>query len=150
MIRLNLKSTGPAWVALAAGVEVQCLPLTSVLVGAAASDPRVVSLPDGCSPQEQSVAMAKAIAVRAITAWRGVEDEAGKPLEVSDAAVDALLDVYPIFEAFQIEYVAPAMQVHVEKKGFAPSLSGTSAAARPTAKGAPRAAKSARRSKTAP
>ena len=148
MIRLNLNSTGPRWLDLSSGVRVLVAPLTSVVVGAAASDQRIMDLPEDCSAQERSVAMAKAIGSRVITEWEGVGDDEGNPIAVSDASVDALMDFYPCFETFQVAYVASAMQVHQEKKGSALSPNGTSAGARGTAKRAPRAAKPARKSKT--
>jgi len=148
MLRLNL-SRDPSWLDLGHGVRILVQPLTSVLVGAAASDPRVADLTENCSPEERSVAMAKAIGVRAISDWEGVVDDAEAPMPVTSEAVDALMDFYPAFEAFQVGYVAAAMQLQLEKKGSAPSLNGGSAGAQPTAKRAPRAAKAARKSKTA-
>jgi len=149
MIRLNLSSKGPSWLELGLGVRVQVQPLTSVLVGAASSDPRVTSLSPDASAEERSVAMAKAIGVRAILDWEGVVDEDDSAMPVSPEAVDALMDFYPAFEAFQVGYVAAAMQLHLEKKGSAPSPNGGSAGARRTATPAPRRAKAARKSKAA-
>lgn len=148
MLRLNL-SRDPYWLDLGHGVRVQVQPLTSVLVGAAASDPRIAALSESCSPEERAVTMAKAIGARVIIDWEGVVNDADAPMPVTPEAVEALMDFYPAFEAFQVGYVAAAMQLQLEKKGSAPSLNGGSAGARPTAKRAPRAAKAARKSKTA-
>ena len=94
---------------------------------------------------------AKALARRAVLAWEGVGDADGTPIEPSPEAIDALLDIWPIFEAFQLTYVSKGLLLEQEKNASAPSPSGPSAGASDTAKPAqrgPRRAKTARRGKT--
>ena len=91
----------------------------------------------------QAIALAKAIAERVILEWEGVGDADGEPIEPSPEAIDALLDVYPIWEAFQIGYVAKGLLVVAEKNASAPSPNGTSAGATDTAPPAPDDAPSA-------
>jgi hypothetical protein len=47
--------------------------------------------------------------------WEGVGDEEGKPLAVTPAGIEALLEVWPIFEAFQTKYIAGALILDAEK-----------------------------------
>ena len=58
----------------------------------------------------------------------------GNPIDPSPEAIDALLDVWPIFEAFQLTYVSKGLLLEQEKNASAPSLNGPSAGASATAK----------------
>ena len=60
-------------------------------------------------------------------------------------SVDSLLEVWPIFEAFQLGYVAKGLVLEQEKNVFAPSPGGTSAGATATAKPVRRRARTALR-----
>jgi hypothetical protein len=59
--------------------------------------------------------------------------------------IDALLSLWPIFEAFNLHYVSRGMLLDAEKNGSAPSLTGTSAGAVATARPAKRNARTAQR-----
>ena len=89
--------------------------------------------------------MAKALARRAVLDWEGVGDADGDPLPVSPEGIDALLDVWPVFEAFQTGYVAKGLMLEQEKNASAPSPNGPSAGATPTARPARKPARTARR-----
>ena len=52
----------------------------------------------------------------------------------SPEAIDALLDIWPIFEAFQLTYVSKGLLLEQEKNASAPSPSGPSAGAKATAR----------------
>ncbi|MFC3119397.1 hypothetical protein ACFOHS_19025 [Jhaorihella thermophila] len=53
------------------------------------------------------MAFAKALARRAVLAWEGVGDADSHAHRSEPAqAIDALLDIWPIFEAFQLAYVS--------------------------------------------
>ena len=60
-------------------------------------------------------------------------------------AIDALLDVWPIFEAFQLTYVSKGLLLEQEKNVSALSPNGPSAGASDTAKPARKSARTARR-----
>ena len=105
MLMLDL-TNAPRWHDLAPGVRVQLRPLTTALMVATRSDPLVERLPEEVSDEERAVAFAKALARRAVQAWEGIGDADGTPIEPSLEAIDALLDVWPIFEAFQLTYVS--------------------------------------------
>lgn len=126
MIRLNL-SREPSWLDLGHGVRVRVAPLTTALMAAARSDAMVAALPEGASNEIIAVAMAKALARLVVLEWEGVGDAEGDPAPVTPEGIDALLDILPIFEAFQLRYVSRGLLLEAEKNDSAPSPSGTSA-----------------------
>jgi hypothetical protein len=180
MLTLDL-TNDPRWVELAPGVRVQLRPLTTALMVATRKDPAVAALPEPAfeaveplpaeelampvpssaflaaedvSEEERALIFAKALARRAILDWEGVGDADGNAVDPSPAHIDALLDIWPVFEAFQLRYVSKGLLLEQEKNGSAPLPSGSSAGASDTAKPAHPArasgspAKTARRSKT--
>ena len=142
MIELNL-SNGPKWLDLIAGLRLQLRPLTTSLMVAARADPAIQDLASGASDDERAVAFAKALARLAILEWEGVGDADGVPLAPSEAAIDALLDLWPVFEAFQTQYVAKGLLIDAEKNDFAPLPSGPSAGVTPIAPPASKTASTA-------
>ena len=102
-------------------------------------------MPDEASDEERAVAFAKALARRAVLAWEGIGDADGNPSEPSPEAIDALLDIWPIFEAFQLTYVSKGLLLEQEKNASALSPTGPSVGATDTATPAKRRAKTARR-----
>jgi hypothetical protein len=132
MIRLDL-SREPRWLDLGHGVRLRLAPLTTSLMAAARSDLTVTTLPDGASNETIAVAMAKALARLVVEDWEGVGDADGNPAPVTPEGIDALLDILPLFEAFQLRYVSKGLLLEAEKNGCAPSASGTSAGATNTA-----------------
>lgn len=95
-----------------------------------ANDLTVGIMPDEASDEERAVAFAKSLARRAVLAWDGI----GNAIDPSPEAIDALLDVWPIFEAFQLTYVSKGLLLEQEKNASALSPSGPSAGASDTAK----------------
>ena len=140
MIRLDLTSE-PRWLDLSHGVRIRLAPLTTALMVAARADLATAGLPETATPEALALAMAKALARRAVLDWEGVGDAEGDPLALSPEGVDALLDVWPVFEAFQTGYVARGLILDAEKNASAPSPNGPTAGATPTA---PRVRKPAR------
>ena len=143
MLTLDL-TNAPRWHDLAPGVRVQLRPLTTSLMVATRSDPVVENLPEAASDEERAVAFAKALARRAVLAWEGIGDADGNLIEPGPDAIDALLDLWPIFEAFQLTYVSRGLLLEQEKNVSAPLPNGPSAGATATAKPAKRRAKTAR------
>jgi hypothetical protein len=72
-----------------------------------------------------------------------VGDADGTVITVSPEGIDALLSLWPIFEAFNLLYVSRGMLLEAEKNGSAPLPTGTSAGATATARPAKRSAKTA-------
>ncbi|MFN3953341.1 MAG: hypothetical protein ACK4LQ_02740 [Pararhodobacter sp.] len=145
MLRLNL-AREPWWLDLGLGVRVRVEPLTTALMVAARSDPGVRSLADGTSDDEIAVIFGKALAERAILDWDGVGDADGSPTPVTPEGISALLDIWPIFERFQMGYVARGLDLEQEKNASAPSPSGSTAGVKGTAPPARKAARTARKS----
>jgi hypothetical protein len=142
MLRLNLSST-PEWLDLGHGVTVRAAPLSSTLFAIAQSDPAVVDLDDEVARPVRALAFAKALARIAISDWDGVGDEHGAPVDPSSDLIDALLDLKPIYDRFTELYVAKGLLLSAEKNDFAPSPTGTSAAATDSVRPAPDVAPSA-------
>jgi len=133
MIRLNLTAT-PEWLNLAPGLRLLVGPLTTALMVSARADPAIEALSEGASQEELALAMAKAVARRAVLDWEGVGDDAGDVVPVSPEGIDALLEIWPVFEAFQTRYVAKGLILDAEKNVSAPSPNGPSAGATATAR----------------
>ena len=144
MLTLDL-TNAPRWHELSPGVRVQMRPLTTALMVATRSDPAVETIPEEASDEERAVSFAKALARRAVLAWEGIGDADGNALDPSHESVDALLDIWPIFEAFQLTYVSKGLLLEQEKNASALSPNGPSAGASGTAKPARKRAKTARR-----
>ena len=129
MIRLNLTAT-PQWLDLAPGLRLLVGPLTTALMVSARADMAIESLPETATTEELALTMAKAVARRAILEWEGVGNADGDPVPVSPEGIDALLEIWPVFEAFQTQYVAKGLILDAEKNVSAPSPSGPSAGAK--------------------
>ena len=119
MLRLDLKRE-PHWLDLGHGVRVQVRPCTTALVMAA----RAARRPDRrCRPMHphalgtRTAGFLKALGRLAIEAWEGVGDAAGEPAAVTPEGIDALLDLWPIAEAFERLYLGPALLLDAEKNG---------------------------------
>lgn len=145
MLRLNLAREAE-WLDLALGVRVKVEPLTTAIMVAARTDPAVRAIAPGTPDDSIAVIFAKAIAARAIVDWEGVGDTDGAPIPVSSDAIDALLDLWPIFEKFQTAYVAKGLELEAEKNVSPPSPTGSSVGATATARPVKGAARTARKS----
>ena len=133
MIRLNLTAS-PSWLTLAPGLRLKVAPLTTALMVSARADPAIEALPDTATQEELALAMAKAVARRAVLDWEGVGDDEGNVVPVSPEGIDALLEIWPVFEAFQTQYVAKGLILDAEKNVSAPLPNGPSAGATGTAR----------------
>jgi hypothetical protein len=100
----------------------------------ARADPLIDNLSETSSQEDMALAMAKAVARRAVLEWEGVGDDDGNLVPVSPAGIDALLEIWPVFEAFQAQYVARGLMLDQEKNASAPSPTGPSAGATATAR----------------
>ncbi|MFN4100464.1 MAG: hypothetical protein ACK4GT_11875, partial [Pararhodobacter sp.] len=114
------------------------------LMVSARADPAIEILPPEATTEELALAMAKAVARRAVLDWEGVGDADGNPVGVSPEGIDALLEIWPAFEAFQAAYVAKGLLLEQEKNASAPSPNGPTAGAKATARRARKPARTAR------
>ena len=144
MIRIQL-SPEPQWFELGYGVRLQLLPLTTALMVATRSDPAVQDLNAEANNDSRAATFAAALARRAIVNWEGVGDADGAVIAVTPEGIDALLSLWPIFEAFNLLYVSRGMLLDAEKNGSAPSPTGTSAGATATARPVKRSVRTAPR-----
>lgn len=150
MLQLNL-SIDPQWLDLGHGVRVLVAPMSTAVMIAARRDTRVAALGDqidALNNDDLALVMAKAVARIAITDWDGIGDAEGKPVSVTPEGVDALLEVWPLFEAFQTRYVNSGFLLDAEKNVSPPLPTGSSAGAAPTAKPARARARTARKAST--
>ena len=144
MLKLDL-SNEPAWLDLGHGVRVKLRPLTTALMVAARGDPAVQALDEDAGDEESALAFARALARVAILDWEGVGDAEGNPIPISPEAIEALLDLWPLFEAFQLAYVSRGLLLEQEKNASALLPSGPLAGASDTATPARASAKTARK-----
>ena len=118
MLRLNL-STEPRWLELGHGVRLLVEPLTTAIMLAARSDPAIVAAAGdaegSASNDDLARIVAKAVARIVVKDWEGVGDEDGKLLPLTPEGIDALLELWPIFEAFQTKYIAGSLILDAEK-----------------------------------
>jgi hypothetical protein len=118
MLRLNL-STEPRWLDLGHGVRLLVEPLTTAIMLAARSDPAIIAAAadaeGSASNDDLARIVAKAVARIVVKDWEGVGDEDGEPLSLTHDGIDALLELWPIFEAFQTTYIAGALILDAEK-----------------------------------
>jgi hypothetical protein len=145
MLKLNL-SNKPAWIDLGHDVRLQLLPLTTALMVAARSDPAITELPEDVGDEKSALVFAKALGRLAIIDWEGVGDKNGDPVAVSPDGIDALLDIWPLFEVFQTKYIAGGLLLDQEKNVSSLLPNGPSAGAMDIVRPAQKPAKPARKS----
>ena len=120
MLRLNL-SNEPQWLDLGHGVRLFVEPLTTAVMLAARSDPAILTATEnlqgstGANNDDLALVVAKAVARIVVKDWEGVGDTDGKPLSVTSDGIAGLLEIWPIFEAFQTRYIAGALILDAEK-----------------------------------
>jgi len=101
-------------------VRLQLLPLTTALMVATRSDPEVQSLEADATNDIRAAVFAAALDRRAVVDWEGVGDEDGTVVPVTPKGIDALLSLWPIFEAFNLHYSAPACCWMLKKTALRP------------------------------
>lgn len=171
-MRLHLKPGIDSYVLIeptaeSTGVIIRARPAITDVIEQAIADPAILALgedareqiegedgqvdPDMIRSQRRvGLVFAKAIARAVIEEWEGIEDPDGKPAPVTPDRIDAFLDHKVLYDAFTEKYLARWLTVQAEKNDSAPSLTGTSAAAHPTAQRARAGAKSAPKRKASP
>jgi hypothetical protein len=63
----------------------------------------------------RTVTFLKALARLAIKAWEGVGDANGNAAAVTPEGIDALMDLWPMADAFERLYLGPALLLDDEK-----------------------------------
>ena len=119
MLCLDLKRE-PYWLDLGHGVRVHVRPCTTALVMAARARAAVART---SPPQDEQAAgrltatFVKTLARLAVEQWEGVGDTKGKAVAISPQGVEALMDLWPIADAFERQYLGPALLLEEEKNG---------------------------------
>ena len=72
------------------------------------------SLRGGENPELQYGEMIRALARAAITSWEGITID-GEPAPVTPENIDAVMEIWPLFRAFEDKYYARAMLLDEEK-----------------------------------
>ena len=133
MLTLDL-TNAPRWLDLLPSVRLKLRPLTTALMVSARADPAIEALPPEATTEELALAMAKAVARRAVLQWEGVGDAEGNSIGVTPEGIDALLEIWSAFEAFRGAYVAKGLLLEQEKNTSSPSPTGPSAGAKANAR----------------
>ena len=125
MLTLDLP-VEPYWLDLPRGVRVEIQPVTTAVMAAAqaAASRRLGAVRAANEDLDPDMAkglafafLVKALARHAVTAWEGVGDAAGKPLDLSPEAVERLMDLDDIAAAFWDRATAPVAAVAAEGNG---------------------------------
>lgn len=132
MQRLAL-SPEAEWFDLGRGARVRVRPITTALIYAARKDPALADLPAGTDQEQIALVMGQSIARLSIVEWDGVGNEDGEVIDPTPETISALMDIWPLCQSFMRQCVDPVFTAETEKKGSAPSPSGSSAGAPPTA-----------------
>lgn len=113
MIRLDLKRE-PYWLDLGHGIRLHVRPATTPLVMAA----RVQAVKEAQEMDDtgaRSALLLKHLAQAAVIAWEGVGDAEGNVAEVTPEAIAALMDLWPVADAFERLYLGPTLLLEQEK-----------------------------------
>jgi hypothetical protein len=116
MLKINLNPPEPYWLDLIPGVRMQFRPATvaAILVArAAAAD--VLRTGGEDAAIKAGLAFTRSLAHFGVAAWEGIGDVEGKPVEPTKENIDAALELWPLFDAIDRLYVAPAIVQDAEK-----------------------------------
>ena len=115
MLRLDLKRE-PFWLDLGHDVRLRVRPCTTALMMAARAAAARADPGEGESPVgARTAALLAALARFAAIEWDGVGDDEGNSAPLTPEGVDALLSLWPMAEAFERLYLAPALLLESEK-----------------------------------
>ena len=115
MLRLDLKRE-PFWLDLDHGVRLRVRPCTTALMMAARAAAAKVDIAElENAVGARTAALLAALARFAAIEWEGVGDETGNAAPLTPEGVDALLSLWPMAEAFERLYLAPALLLDSEK-----------------------------------
>jgi len=125
MLTLDLP-TEPYWLDLPRGVRVEIRPITTAIMAAAqtAASRRLAAVRDSAEDLDPDMVrglsfalLVKALARHAVTAWDGVGDAAGLPLDPAPEHVERLMDLDDMATAFWERATAPVAKVTAEGNG---------------------------------
>ncbi|MFZ1414606.1 MAG: hypothetical protein WAS73_08530, partial [Defluviicoccus sp.] len=111
MFHLDLKRE-PHWLDLGHGVRLHVRPCTTALMMGARAEVQRSVIPSTNETQaagERTAALVKALGRLGIQEWQGVGDGNGEPVPLTPEGIDALLDLWPMADAFERLYLGPAL-----------------------------------------
>lgn len=114
MLKLNLKRE-PCWLDLAHGVRVKVRPASTALVMAARHAASRIEGEGAEAAGTRTATLIAELAKASVIAWEGVADDKGKPAPVTPEGVAALMELWPMAEAFERKYLAPLYSLDAEK-----------------------------------
>ncbi|MCP5364112.1 MAG: hypothetical protein H6905_02570 [Hyphomicrobiales bacterium] len=117
MITLNMASE-PHWLDLGHGVRVHVKPCTTAVMMAARAEVQRNTVADLSEPEAAGLRAAeliKTLGKLAILDWEGVGGVEGEPLAITPNGIDALLDLWPMADAFERFYLGPVLLLDDEK-----------------------------------
>ncbi|NEU15012.1 hypothetical protein G3T14_23495 [Methylobacterium sp. BTF04] len=122
MLKLSAHPSAPAWLDLMPGVRVQMRPATPAAMIIARREAGKVFRAEGADDDpdtgtKATVALVGALARFAISDWSGVGNAEGEPVPVTAENVDALMQIWPCYDAFDQQYVGPILTGETEKNG---------------------------------
>lgn len=127
LVRLDL-STADRWTHLIGDFEILHGPVTSAIMAEAGHAARAESI------EARTVEITRYLARAVIRDWRGVaNEETGDPVPVTPETIDAVMDIWPIFRAFNDRVIDARIRIDREKKDLPTSQNGTSGSVEPTA-----------------
>ena len=130
-------STADRWTVLFGDFEVLHGPVTSAMMteaGHATLTAQIDGAPVEMTLQARAVAITKFLACTVIRDWRGIADEAtGDVPPLTPATIDAVMDIYPVFRAFNEKVIDARVRIDREKKSLPILPNGISATGPDTA-----------------
>jgi hypothetical protein len=117
MLRLDLRRE-PFWLDLGHGVRLRVRPCTTALMMAARAAAAKADAGEGeGTAGARTAALLAALARFAAIEWDGVGDDDGNAAPLTPEGIEALLSLWPMAEAFERLYLAPALLLDSEKNG---------------------------------
>ena len=122
MLKLPSAQSDLRWLDLLPGARVRVRPVTVAAIIVARADAGRVFRADEADADPQTGAKATSAMVRslarfAIAEWEGIGGDDDQPAGVTLEAIDALMSLWPAYDAFERLYVGPALAGETEKNG---------------------------------
>ncbi len=106
----------PFWIDVAKGARVQFRAITvaAILLARSAAADALQAGGDGAAVKA-GVAFTRSLTQSGIVAWEGIGDADGNATDPTPDNIDALLELWPVFDAIDRLYVGPALIQDAEK-----------------------------------
>lgn len=106
----------PFWLDLLPGVRIQFRPVSVAAILCARATAAEVLRADGEDAEVKAgLAFTRSLAHSGIAAWQGIGDAEANPVDPTSERIDQALELWPVFDAIDRLYVAPAIARDAEK-----------------------------------